>query len=524
MIHLNLEEYRDRVLGCWMGKNIGGTLGAPFEWRRQVNRVEFYTQDLGGEPLPNDDLDIQLLWLVALEEMGVQVDANLLADYWCIYVTPHWAEYGTAKNNMRLGLLPPQSGSFHNDYKDSCGAFIRSEIWACIAPGCPQVAARYAYHDAILDHGNGEGTFAAVFCAALESAAFVESDLRRLVEIGLSYIPADCAVSGAARAAVAAFDAGKSWLEARDLILAGFRGSSHGGAPELTSPADREKGFHEGKRGWDVPSNIGLLVLALLYGEGDFAKTVCTAVNCGEDTDCTGATAGSIFGILRGYRAIPPQWVEPVGRKIKTACLNLGELGYFGSQLPQDVDEMTRRTERIARQVIASHGLAVEFTGAPSDLSALQAADLYAKDPSMRSLAGFSTKPSAPPDYANLNASVHRFPFYEVAVDYGPDPLVKDGVPREVKLRIRNLYKTQDNLRLHWYLPEGWQVSPSADAVLFAPTGWLEQGSTVEAAFQLSTARMQGDVTRFAVELTIPGRPTVMLVPVMLVNGNAICG
>src|SRR5512141_47420 len=133
---LNEQDYRSRVLGCWMGKNIGGTLGAPFEWRRQVNAVSFYTQDLGGEPLPNDDLDIQLLWLVALEEMGVDIDANLLADYWCSYVTPHWAEYGTAKNNMSLGLLPPQSGTFHNDYKDSCGAFIRSEIWACIAPGC----------------------------------------------------------------------------------------------------------------------------------------------------------------------------------------------------------------------------------------------------------------------------------------------------------------------------------------------------------------------------------------------------
>ena len=62
-MNLNYDEYHKKVLGCWMGKNIGGTLGAPFEWRRQVNAVSFYTQDLGGEPLPNDDLDIQLLWL-----------------------------------------------------------------------------------------------------------------------------------------------------------------------------------------------------------------------------------------------------------------------------------------------------------------------------------------------------------------------------------------------------------------------------------------------------------------------------
>ncbi len=520
MININLAEYRDKVLGCWMGKNIGGTLGAPFEWRRQVNDVSFYTQDLHGDPLPNDDLDIQLLWLVALEEMGVDLDANLLAEYWCIYVTPHWAEYGTAKNNMRMGLLPPLSGSFHNEYKDSCGAFIRSEIWACIAPGCPEIAARYAYQDSILDHGNGEGAFAEVFCAALESAAFVQNDLRQLIEIGLSYIPADCAVAGAARAALAAFDEGISWLAARDQMLREFRGSSHAGAPELTAPDDREKGFHEGQRGWDVPSNIGMLVLALLYGGGDFGKTVCTAVNCGEDTDCTAATAGSIFGILRGYKAIPQRWIDPIGRKIKTACLNLGELGYFGNQLPQDVDEMTRRTERIAQQVLAAFHLPVQLSDSPTALENLPQEALFGKDPTRRTLASLSLRPSAPPDYSNLNATTHRFPFYEVSVDTGAEPLVKNGEPKRVVLRIRNLYKIQDNLRVHWYVPDGWQVGPSPDGTVFAPTAWLGHSPFVEIPFDLSSEKVSADVVRFAIELSAPGRPTVMLVPVTLVNGN----
>ena len=209
---INEVEYRSKVLGCWMGKNIGGTLGAPFEWRRQVNNVTFYTQDLGGEPLPNDDLDIQLLWLIALEEQGVEIDAQLLGEYWLLYVTPHWSEYGTAKINMRSGLLPPLCGTYSNDYKDSCGAFIRSEIWACIAPGFPHLAAQLAYEDAILDHGDGEGTYAEVFSAALESAAFVERDIKKLIEIGLSYIPPDCGVAQAVRWVLSAQTSGKTWL------------------------------------------------------------------------------------------------------------------------------------------------------------------------------------------------------------------------------------------------------------------------------------------------------------------------
>ena len=320
-IILNRQEYRDKVLACWLGKNIGGTLGAPFEWMRQTNNVTFYTQKLTGEPLPNDDLDIQLLWLIALENHGVDVDAKTLADYWCYYVTPHWSEYGNAKINMRRGLVPPICGSIFNDHKHSCGSFIRTEIWACIAPGLPRLAAQYAYQDAILDHGDGEGTYASVFIAALESAAFVNSDLRQLIDIGLSYIPTQCGVAAAVRTTVDAFDKGLTWREARDEIL-----RHHRGKYKANDAADREKGFETGALGYDVPSNIGITILGLLYGGDNFDKMICTTVNCGEDTDCTGATAGSIFGIMRGTEAIPQKWIDPIGRGIKTIAINCGDL------------------------------------------------------------------------------------------------------------------------------------------------------------------------------------------------------
>lgn len=189
MTSLAYTDFRQKVLGCWLGKNIGGTVGAPFEWRRQVNDITFYVQeDLNGTPMPNDDLDIQLLWLCALEEKGLDVNAQRLAEYWVTYVTPHWSEYGVGKINMRQGLHAPLTGSFQNACKNSCGAFIRSEIWACIAPGLPHIAARYAYEDAILDHGDGEGSYAEIFMAALESAAFLISDLRQLIDHRSDYL------------------------------------------------------------------------------------------------------------------------------------------------------------------------------------------------------------------------------------------------------------------------------------------------------------------------------------------------
>ena len=184
-----------------MGKNIGGTLGAPFEAVRVSADIDFYTENLSKGVLPNDDLDLQLAFLNAAERFGKAVDAKILAEYWVTAITPNWAEYGVGKTNLRLGLQPPVSGGFVNYYKDSNGAWIRSELWACLMPGHPELAVRYAYQDAIVDHAD-EGVYAEVFTAALESAAFAESDPDRLMEAALSYIPQDCGVAQAVKLVV----------------------------------------------------------------------------------------------------------------------------------------------------------------------------------------------------------------------------------------------------------------------------------------------------------------------------------
>lgn len=506
---LNKNDYYDKVLGCWLGKNIGGTVGAPFEWKRQINDITFYTQEgLNGQPMPNDDLDIQLLWLCALEERGIDIKAQTLADYWCLYVTPHWAEYGTAKINMRQGLQPPLSGSFQNVYKHSCGAYIRSEIWACIAPGLPDVAARYAYEDAILDHGDGEGVFAEVFMAAMESAAFVLNDLRKLIEIGLTHIPGDSGIAAAIATTIGCFDEGKTWIETRDEILRLHRGSTHGGNIGNTSERDRELGFHEGVLGYDAPSNIALTLSALLYGGDDFGKVQCTAVNCGEDTDCTAATAGAAWGIMRGAGAIPRKWIEPIGRGIRTVCLNLGELGYFGGQLPQNVDVLAYRTMRQARQVLMRHNAEHHCCDEPTDLSDVNIGALKSREGG-----GLLRE--------KMRGTNCDFEFFSVRVAYGAQgPLIRNGQPAKVKISIFNRYKTQANLALRWYTPEGWTVSPAAEG--YAMSFPRHIAGPVELEYELSTPRVAGSISRAVFEITMAGRPTAMLVPVALLNGNMI--
>ena len=502
-MNFNTAEYRDKVLGCWLGKSIGGTIGAPMEWKRQVNDVTFYTQDLTGEPVPNDDLDIQLLWLVALEEQGPKLDAHMLADYWLLYVTPHWAEYGMCKANLRIGLSPPLSGTYENDYKDSCGAFIRSEIWACICPGNPQMAARYAYEDAIIDHGNGEGTYAEVFCAALEAAAFVCKDIHKLIDIGLSYIPKDCGVARAVLLAQECYRGKKTWLEARNLILEKYRGRLGWGTP---SPDDVKRGFDTGKLGWDVPSNIGMLLIGLLYGEGDFDKSICTAVNCGEDTDCTAATVGSIFGILWGSKAIPERWIKPIGRGIKTACLNLGELGYFGNQVPQNVDDLTERTLNVARRVSAERGLAISYGDLPSDkmekLDSLYAGGMM--------------------DWFYLHTGGPKFVngYFEVSLNYGEDgPVIRPGVAKTIGIRIANQYKYQTMLQMRFLMPEGVVVEGGNEYAYQCLQPHFRQPTFVP--FVLKADQIKSSVIRGVVEFTQPGRATTFYVPIVLLHAPA---
>jgi hypothetical protein len=339
----------------------------------------------------------------------------------------------------------------------------------------------------------------------MESAAFVVKDIPTLIQIGLSYIPEGCGVAGAVKLALEQYRSKATWRQARDEILEKYRGSAPFHDLNRVAAEDRAKGFDEGQFGWDVPSNIGMLLIGLLYGEGDFARSVCTAVNCGEDTDCTAATAGSLFGILHGARSIPDKWVAPIGRKIRTACLNLGELGYFGNQLPADIDDLTSRTARISEQLAARGRLGIQVSSQPSDTSGLDLQQWLAGDLRERL-------------FSRLNGPLYHFHNFDVYVDYGTEgPLLRPGEPKTIRLVIENKYKVQTGLALHWYAPEDWQIGPSRDLSLLSLPASYRLGG--EASFTVTVVQPHGSTLRAAVEISKAGWPETLLVPILLLNG-----
>jgi len=505
---ISVNHYHDKLMGCFLGKNIGGTAGAPLEWIRQVNDFQFYMQELDGNPVPNDDLDIQLLWLIALEERGLDLDAKTLGEYWLTFVTPHWSEYGIGKINMRSGLPAPLCGTHYNEYKDSCGAYIRSEIWAAIAPGAPQIAAKYAYEDAILDHGDGEGTYAEIFTAAMQSAAFLENDMQKLVEIGLSYIPTECATAKAVRFVIDAHAKGMDYLELRDKVLGNFRGCVSGAIPDTASEDDRKKGLLDGNLGFDVPSNIAIVIIGMLYCEDDFEKLMRYTINCGEDTDCTAATAGAIFGIIHGQSKIPQKWLEPIGSTIKTGCLNLGELGGYGAEIPATIENLVERVSKIGKQVSLAYESAAELVD--ENQEPLAGAEMRCEDASV-----FEEMAKGP---------IYSFDFFDIQVVYEGGPAMRSNEEKKLVLRIVNRYKHVEALDIKVWCEDDLTVLPgkSGRMLIKAPyfRGPLFRGNMECAEFTLICEDITQPAVKGVFQITSPGRHTNMCVPFTLVNAN----
>ncbi|MDY4670033.1 MAG: ADP-ribosylglycohydrolase family protein [Oliverpabstia sp.] len=503
---LNLETFRDKLAGCWAGKNIGGVLGAPFEGIRKIHEVDFYTQDLSMGPPPNDDLDLQIVWLAAVERYGRNVNADILADYWLSYIIPNWVEYGTAKANLRAGLMPPLCGEVDNTYKDSCGCYIRSEVWACLAPGHPEIAARYAYEDAIVDHA-GEGMYGEIFFAALQSAAFVENDTKKLIEIGLSYIPEESVTAKAIRKASECYENHVEFYEARKQIhntAPGTFGIQSCKIQEI--PKEGNEGMEIGKPGFDAPENVAFTIAGWLYGEGDFGRSICLANSCGEDTDCTCATLGATMGIIAGASNLPEKWTKPLDDKIATMCIDKTSRGIW---VPETATELADRILRVVPGFLGQE-LCDIFAENGMQIICREDDELYCEkttDYLHRINGANKSHQMTLQELCRLSPYVIRydFPAFSMLVDYKDSAFYKKGEARKIRVQVVNSHtmNQQQWVKLTLYLPEGAEVNGSNQVEL--PLNNLV-GACAETEFEISTEFYNGSRLEFVIDASLVGR------------------
>lgn len=479
-IDLDGTDYRDRVFGCWQGKNAGGTLGTPLEeaWGQDEPFDVWWYPELQEGGLPNDDFEMQLAWLKAIEDIGPGITARDLSRYWLDHIGYNFDEYGLSKRNLRLGLEPPVSGHFNNWFVDCMGSPIRSELWACLAPGVPRVAARYAYQDAICDHAGGEGVYGELFNASLESAAFVVQDPNLLIDIALSYVPDSCMVRRAVEAVREAHAGGRDWQQARRAVL------------DATPHYNAQY----------TPINTGFQVIGLLYGS-DFGDGMCKTVNCGYDTDSSGAAIGSYLGIILGSAGLPAKWVAPLGNGIATNE-DWGGVRHMTdgtNPVPTDLDDLTDRIHAVAKKVLRHHGLLGDGAGYDVLLD-----DLYA-DESIRALHRIS------PDSVPFPG-----PDVDVEIDYVGGPVCFPGSARQLRTRLRNNRRDPMVVDARLRTPSGWE-SVESHSVQLQPG----QGTVLDWTLPIPAMPTVTPTNRLWLDLDPAGYPVPPSLPVVLTGAFA---
>ena len=479
-IDLAGDTFRDKVMGCWLGKNSGGTLGTPVEqaWGSEEMYDIWWYPELQSGGLPNDDLEMQLVWLEALRSHGPDLEAADLSQAWLDHIGYNFDEYGLNKTNLRLGLQPPVSGAWNNWFVDCMGCPIRSEVWACVAPGSPRIAAKYAYEDGICDHAGGESVFGELFNVAIQSAAFVMDDAQLLLDIGLSYVPEGSATRTAVVAARQAYADGLDWKQARAAVLAA-----------TPSPIAQYS-----------PINLGFQVIGWLYGT-DFGDALCKTVNCGYDTDSSGGSIGSWLGIRAGLSNLPAKWVEPFGFGLSTneSWGGVRHLSDGSRPIPGDVVELTSQVMETAPEILRHHGARLDG----STLS-VEEAELFADD-SVRALWARS-----PWQVRHTNRGL------EVVVDYRGRAAARPGETKGFGLTLRNLHPDPVQVSVGITVPAGWPPVPDRQVTIEADSSVeLELGIEVPGR----TSVQQRNAVRIAAD--IAGHPLSPAVPVALPGAQA---
>ncbi|MCP2292323.1 ADP-ribosylglycohydrolase [Nocardia amikacinitolerans] len=345
----------------------------------------------------DDDIDYTVLGLHLLESRGLDFTADDVAKLWLErlpFLQTYTAER-VAYRNLVDGLRPPRTAEVRNPYREWIGAMIRADIFGYVSPGDPERAAALAARDAAVSH-TGNGIYAAMWAAALVAAAFTarfasggtsaargpgdwavdggpgpgiaageqvvgvagrgsagdsadeqDAGLQAAVRDhgpglgeGSPVLPkghAGALTSDAASAVVSALTAAQNALPTRSrlaIALAEVRADFDRGL-SWEQAVDNIDARHGGYNWVHAIPNGCRVAAGLLWGAGDFTRTIALTVQSGADTDSNGATAGSVAGILVGAKGIPAHWIDPLHDRLHSAVM-----GYDGAR----ISELARRT------------------------------------------------------------------------------------------------------------------------------------------------------------------------------------
>ncbi|SDS93547.1 ADP-ribosylglycohydrolase family protein [Microlunatus soli] len=346
------DDLSDRLIAAWRGRVCGNMLGKPVEygvyWTR--SRIKEYLQAADAYPLSDyipapeglrdrfelrednwrattrgnvdgsardDDVDYTVLGLHILEEYGTDFTSADVATEWLTRLPFHqtYTAERAAYRNLVEERGVDEAAVYRNPYREWIGALIRGDVFGYVTPGDPTAALRLAYKDAYLSH-RANGIYGEQWAAVLLSLALSSDDIGEVFTRSLDYVPRASRLHEAITRPHRIWKRGGSWEDA-------------------VEDADHAwSGYH-----WvHTVNNAAIIAAALLWGEGDFSRSIGLTVQGGKDTDSNGATVGSILGALNGTAGIPSHWTEPIHDHVRSAVF-----GFENTSIP----DLARRTEAV---------------------------------------------------------------------------------------------------------------------------------------------------------------------------------
>jgi len=362
------KELLDKISGFWLGQLVGNYMGLPFENNYVdepvpvfVDRIYTHADDAkldlnrddwrGYIPIfmdavegafADDDTDIEFVTLHAVEKYGLDITYPEITEMWKKHINRRiWVANHTARSLMSKGLIAPDTGRKENNKNwFQIDPQLVNEIWSAFYPGMTEKAGERALWGARITNDDW-GTHPTIAYGVMISAAFFEKDVEKLVDMAIEAVPNEGPFAEGIRDVVKWHKQNDDWRDTRKKI--------------------HEKYYRYKKGSYEAPVSVvsslnnGLCgIMAILYGQGDFMKTVGIAVSAGYDCDNQAATCTGLIGVLKGSKCIPQELVEEFNNQY--VCFTRDEV-----QIATPITEIVERIAAIARTAILDNGGRVEI-------------------------------------------------------------------------------------------------------------------------------------------------------------------
>jgi len=301
------ENIEDKICGGWYGQIAGASMGTRIEGYRHKALVKVFGDKLGTyieKPDGyNDDITYEIAFLDALKEKGKYVSATDIALKWAEEIPFGWSAEQVALDNIRKGIMPPQSAYLQNPFGEWIGAAMRGMAPGLVSPGNPEKAAYLAYLDGTVSH-YANGLYGEIFIAVLTSLAFVIDAPQKLLINAIKFIPRSSQLYTVV------------WEIMGELAYA---------KRVKTMIRFAEKRFKT--YNWiHLYPNLVSVISALYISQGDFDRAMNIVAQFGFDADCNGGMVGAVLGVMNGKSRINEKWIAPFNGVIKTYMFGKEEL------------------------------------------------------------------------------------------------------------------------------------------------------------------------------------------------------